>query len=154
MTRKNKFISTILLIITLTLMFACGQKHKKMTIDIPTVTNSEKVQTFKIDTFSAFPAEIDGCSCYFSNNSTEFKDGKYIYINDFAETSFVKINGVLTKFKQTEFKKVSKSTIVTKFKSDNYEMTIEVVDGKQSGGETTLKTGTIKVTDKNGKTIT
>ena len=154
MTRKSKFISTALLIITLTLMFACGQKPKTMTIDMPTVTNFEKVETFKIDTFSTFPAEIDGCSCYFSNDSTEFKQGKYIYMNDYAEISFMKINGILTKFKQTEFKKVSKSTIIAKFKSDNYEITIEVVDGKQSGEETTLKTGTIKVTDKNGKTVT
>lgn len=75
-------------------------------------------------------------------------------MNDYAEISFMKINGILTKFKQTEFKKVSKSTIIAKFKSDKYEITIEVVDGKQSGEETTLKTGTIKVTDKNGKTGT
>ena len=154
MTRKDKFIPTFLLVITLTLMFACRQKPKTMTIDMTTVTNSEKVETFKIDTFSTFPAEIDGCSCYFSNNSTEFKKGEYIYVNDFAETSFIKINGVLTKFKQTEYKKVEKTTIVAKFKSDNYEMTIEVVTGKQSGEETILETGTIKLTDKKGKTIT
>jgi len=154
MTRKDKFIPTFLLVITLTLMFACRQKPKTMTIDMTTVTNSEKVETFKIDTFSTFPAEIDGCSCYFSNNSTEFKKGEYIYVNDFAETSFIKINGVLTKFKQTEYKKINKTTIVAKFKSDNYEMTIEVVDVKQSGEETSLKKGTIKLTNKKGKTIT
>ena len=154
MTRKDKFIPTFLLVITLTLMFACRQKPKTMTIDMTTVTNSEKVETFKIDTFSTFPAEIDGCSCYFSNNSTEFKKGEYIYVNDFAETSFIKINGVLTKFKQTEYKKTNKTTIVAKFKSDNYEMTIEVVDVKQSGEETSLKKGTIKLTNKKGKTIT
>lgn len=154
MTKKNKFKPTVLLVITLTLMFACRQKPKMVINDMPTITNSEQVATLKIDTFSTFPPEIDGCSCYFSNNPLEFEEGKYIYANDFGDISFLKINGVLTKFKQTEFKKVSKSTIIAKFKSDSYEMTIEVVDGKQSGEETTLKTGTIKVTDKNGKTIT
>jgi hypothetical protein len=33
-------------------------------------------------------------------------------------------------------------------------MTIESKDGIQNGDETWLKTGTIKLTDKNGKTIT
>ena len=154
MIRKNKIHQTILLVTTLIYMFACGQKHKAAVIEMQTVSNSEKVESFKIDTFSNFPSEIEGCSCYFSNNSTEFKKGEYIYVNDFAETSFLKINGVLTKFKQTEYKKVEKTTIVAKFNRDNYEMTIEVVTGKQSGEETILETGTIKLTDKKGKTIT
>jgi len=49
---------------------------------------------------------------------------------------------------------LNKQNIVAKFKSDNYEMTIEVVDVKQSGEETSLKKGTIKLTNKKGKTIT
>lgn len=110
-------------------------------------------QTLTIDTFKTFPTEIDGCSCYFSNDSTEFKKGEYIYMNDFAEISFLKINGVLTKFKQTEFKEVDKTTRIAKAKSDKYEMSIEIHDGIQSGDETWLTTGTIKLTDKTGKTI-
>ena len=106
-----------------------------------------------IDSFTTFPPEIDGCSCYFSNDSIEFKDKKYIYANDFAQTSFLKINGVMIKFKQTDFKKNEKTT-TAKYTCDNYEMTIEVKDGKQSGDETSLKSGRIKLTDKKGKTLT
>lgn len=75
-------------------------------------------------------------------------------MNDFAQTSFLKINGVLTKFTQTYFKTVDKTTTIAKAKSELYEITIELKEGKQSGEETSLKYGTIKLSDKNGKTVT
>ena len=137
----------------LTFLFACGQSSSNKS-----VTQTDKIkpdaEVLTIDTFSTFPPEIDGCSCYFSNDSTEFNKREYIYMNDFAQTSFLKINGVLTKFTQTDFKEVSKTTTVAKAKSDKYEMTIEVIDCKQIGDETSLKSGTIKLTDKKGKIIT
>lgn len=107
----------------------------------------------KIDTFSTFPPEIDGCSCYFSSDSIEFNKGVYIYMNDYAQTSFMKINGVLTKFIQTDFKKNDSFNIKAIYKSDKIEMTIESKDGKQNGDETWLKTGTIKLKQQNGKII-
>jgi len=148
-----KFLSTCFSVISLIFLFACGQGNSIKNVgQTNNLTTPDQVLT--IDTFSTFPPEIDGCSCYFSNNSTEFKKGEYIYINDFAEVSFLKINGILTKFTQTEFKNVDKTTTIAKAKSELYEITIEVKEGKQSGEETSLKSGTIKLTDKNGKTIT
>lgn len=146
MTSKNKYLSTILITVTLTLLLACRQGNSDKTM--------EQRVNLTIDTFTTVPPEIDGCSCYFSKDSLEFKKGDYVYVNDFAQTSFLRINGVLTKFTQTEFKEVNKTKTLAKAKSDKYEMTIEVFDGRQNGDETSLKTGTIKVTDKNGKTIT
>jgi hypothetical protein len=146
MTSKNKYLSTILIAVLLTLLLACRQGNSDKTI--------EQRANLTIDTFSTAPPEIDGCSCYFSRDSLEFKRGEYVYVNDFAQTSFLRINGVLTKFTQTEFKEVNKTKTLAKAKSDEYEMTIEVFDGRQNGDETSLKTGTIKVTDKNGKIIT
>ncbi len=107
-----------------------------------------------IDSFTTFPPEIQGCSCYFSNDSVEFKNKKYIYANDFAQLSFLKINGIITKFKMTAFKQSDNGNTLATYKADNYDMTIEVKNGKQSGDETSLKTGTIKLTDKKGKALT
>ncbi len=146
MTIKNKFLPTFLSLVTLTLLFACGQNNADK--------NVAQTNNIAIDTFSIFPAEIDGCSCYFSNDTTEFKKGKYIYMNDYAETSFLKINGVLIKFTQTDFKEIDSVNIIAKYKSDNYEITIESKDEMQNGDETWLKTGTITLTDKKGKTVT
>ena len=74
-------------------------------------------------------------------------------MNDYAQTSFLKINHVLAKFTQTEFRQVDSTTAITKAKSDRYELIIEVKYLRLSGYETYLNTGTIKLTGKNGKII-
>jgi len=150
---KNKFLPTFLSVVTLTLLLTCGQNNSNKSIAQTDNIVVDK-QVITIDTFSTFPPEIDGCSCYFSNDSTEFKKGEYIYMNDYAETSFLKINGILTKFNQTDFKEIDSLNTIAKYKSDNYEMTIESKDGIQNGDETWIKTGRITLTDKKGKTVT
>ena len=142
-----------LAIVPLLLLIACGQNNSNKKA-IQSDNNITGKQIIKVGTFSTFPSEIEGCSCYFSNDTIEFKKGEYIYVNDFAKTSFMKINGTLTKFTQTDFKKVNDSTTVEKAKNEQYELIIEVVNGIQSGEETMIKTGTIKLTDKNGVTVT
>ena len=150
-----KYINDSLIIIwisiTLTILSACGQIAVKQ--DSKEDNSIIEESKLTIDTFSTFPPEIDGCSCYFSNDSTEFKKGQYIYMNDYAQTSFLKINGVLTKFTQKSFEQIDSTTVIAKSTSDNYDLTIEVKDGIQNGDETWLKSGTISLTDKNGKTI-
>jgi len=150
MTPKNKFLPTFVTVIVLIFLFACSSKKGVTRIDNLTIEN----QVLAIDTFSAFPPEIDGCSCYFSNNALELKKGQYIYIDDYAQTSFLKINGILTKFTQIDFKEIDSLKRIAKYKNDNYKMIIQTKDGIQNGDETWLKTGTIKLTDENGKTIT
>lgn len=153
MTFKNKFLQSLFTAITLTLLFACGRSHSDKTSKQSDNIRPNQ-QTFTIDTFTTFPPEIEGCSCYFSNDSTDFKKGKYIYMNDYGQTSFIKINGVLTKFIQTEFNEIDSLHKKVKYKSDNYKMTVEYKDRLQNGYETWINTGIIKLKDKEGKTIT
>lgn len=153
MTFKNKLHSPFLTAVSLIFLISCDHNNSRK---IVTQTNNKigDNQELNIDTFSTFPAEIDGCSCYFSNDSIAFKKGEYIYINDYAQISFLKINGVLIKFTQTAFQEVDSLNVIAKYKGEEYRMTIEIRDGMQNGDETWLKTGTIKLTNKNGKTIT
>ncbi len=153
MTSSNKPLPTISAAIVLTLLFACGQGSTDNNATQTTVETTTE-QAVTIETFSDFPPEIDGCSCYFSNDSTEFNKAEYFYVNNYEQLSFLKINGVLTKFTQTEHQEISETKSITKAKSDQYEMIIEVADSKQNGDETWLKTGTITLTDSNGKAIT
>lgn len=150
---KNKFLTAVLTLVALIFLFACGQSNSnKNEKQADTITNYNQILT--LDTFSTFPPEIDGCSCYFSNDSIAFKKGEYIYMNDYAKTSFLKINGVLTKLTQTDFKEIDSLNIKATYKNDNYEMIIESTDRMQNGDETWLKTGTIELSDKKGETIT
>lgn len=153
MTIKKSIIPAFLIAISLLSLFSCGNSNsKKSASHIDSLAISTPPLT--IDTFSTFPPEVEGCSCYFSNNPKEYKEDHYIYMNDFTETSFLKINGVLTKFTQTEFKNIDKETTIAKFKNNRYELVIEVKDGAQTGYETSSKTGTIKLTDEKGRTVT
>ena len=153
MRNNTQLLSAILPALMMVFLFACGENNSIQNSQ-PANAKSPDEQALTIDTFSTFPREIDGCSCYFSNDSTEFNRHVYVYMNNYGKISFLKINGVLTKFTQSESKEVNETTTVTKAKSEDYEMTIEVVDGIQNGEETWLKTGTIKLTDKNGNTVT
>ncbi|KUJ63234.1 hypothetical protein AR687_03510 [Flavobacteriaceae bacterium CRH] len=148
---KNKFILTNLIVIII--LTSCQRSNLKKNVSQvknKTITNS----VFSIDTFSTFPQEIDGCSCYFSNDSIEFKKGEYIYMEDSEGTSFLKINGVLTKFTLIDAEEIDSLNTLSKYKGRSLNITLETKDGKQSGDETYLKTGKIKLTNNNGKTIT
>src|SRR6476469_6868269 len=73
-----------------------------------------------IETFSDFPNEIDGCSCYFSNNESEFKQKKYIYVNNYANLSFMKVNGKMLRFSLSS-EKPNKGKI---YENGDYKMQI------------------------------
>ena len=134
-------------------MYRCSNDNSNQALT-QDASSSKTVIALKIDTFSTFPPEIDGCSCYFSADSIAFKSGSFIYLNDLGQTSFLKINGVLTKFVEKSHKELDSVTMVSRSKSDNYDLFIEVKDDMPSGDETQIKKGTIKLSDKNGTTIT
>lgn len=150
-----KFIlnPTIQIALMFCLMVSCGKSNTT-----PIASTAKFIQTeheaIVVDTFSTFPPEIDGCSCNFSNNSLEFNTKEYIYMNDYAQISYMKINGELVKFTEVYIKQVDSFRTQAKYHSDSYEMTIEVQLIKQNGYETSLESGTLRVSDHNGNTIT
>jgi hypothetical protein len=75
-------------------------------------------------------------------------------MNDYAQTSFLKINGELVKFTEVYIKQVDSLQTKAKYRSNAYEMIIETQVIQQNGYETSLESGIIKVTDQNGSTIT
>jgi hypothetical protein len=123
---------------------------------IKDIKNNTTIQADKeliIDSFFEFPSEIDGCSCYFSNDSNEFKSGKYIYVNDFADVSFLKINGKIVKFNQTKYSKIDSLTTKVEAIEEDYKLFMTIIKGKETGEETQLQTGTIILQSKEGKKI-
>lgn len=152
MIHRKSFLQVALAFIFLSFMFACGPK--KQTQNKPENNDSTKIDIqLSIDTFATFPDDISGCSCYFSNDSTEFRNGKYIFLNDYAEISYMKINGKLTKFSKTQNIESDKFLKVLKAKNDLYEVTVEIKEEKKNGYETRLNKGTIRITDKKGHSI-
>ena len=69
------------------------------TATVPTNSNPPAA-AISIETFTEFPPEIDGCSCYFSANTSDFKAQKYIYADNYQDTGFMKINGAMVKLRK------------------------------------------------------
>jgi hypothetical protein len=152
----------ILIILSLALIaVSCGNRQPKNAVETEQDTllqnsqeNSTKQETLDgiadIDTFSDFPPEISGCACYFSNDKTEFENKQYIFMYDFEEISFIKINGILTKLiRVREDDEININFGNLKFENDNYEMEIEFIDIEDDIN----MEGKIKLKDENGKTI-
>jgi hypothetical protein len=150
---KKDSILKISLVFLLIWLSACNTNNASKNGTTNKKTNIKK-QGITIGTFSNFPPEIDGCSCCYSKDSLDLKNGSYLYVNDFEQTSFLNINGILTKFIQSEWKELNKTTRTAKAKSDQYELTIEIHDVRKNGDETWINTGTITVKDKNGNRTT
>lgn len=108
-------------------------------------TTSQK-KTLRIDTFSKSP-ETDSCSCLFSVDSALSINKQYIFAYDLAVTAFMKINGVMTKFTQTEYTSAGENTLIY-FSSGEYQMILESANSTEKGKEKTIQTGSIRVTDK------
>jgi hypothetical protein len=110
-----------------------------------------------IDTFSETPAEISGCSCFYSTDSVEFKQLKYIYVSDFNELSFMKINGKLIQFKQTNINRKQNGSLEITATCKPYELfiTVKSISGENKQEEEySLEAGVIIVRDDKGNSIT
>ena len=159
-----KWIQIVLTTISLLFVAACSQKESTERNSIEVVSESEQslakeiythaVQTkdLAFDSFSEFPEEIDGCSCYFSRSAKEFEGQKYIYTNDFANTSFVKVNGELRKL---ELRKHEEGPISYYIYSDSeYELRVEIKSRQPIEDELDWVTGEMTLNDlKNHKTV-
>ena len=107
---------------------------------------------FQFNSFTDFPDAIDGCSCYFSTDKTEFEKPNYVYVDDYDKHAYVSINGKMTKFTLVTADTASEKTILKVFANDQYEVTIY---GKQVSqmDETWQYEGTMVVKEIDGKSI-
>ncbi|WP_373797555.1 hypothetical protein [Kaistella sp.] len=154
----------LMIIASLMMMFSC-KKEEQIIESKPLTTDSLKVETdsmnvgtsetlnqINLETFG-FPAEVNGCSCYFSKNKEDFDQEKYIYIDDYGNNAYLKIDGktVKIKMKEGDFDPDNFSKVI---KNEEISVTIQ---GKKVNEleEVMMFEGTMTVENKNGeKTIT
>ena len=149
-TRKAA-LSIVIILTWLTTLVLFTDKVLKSGSTLAVTEGSD--QTLSINTFVIIPPQIRDGSCYFANDSIDFKNGRYIFMNDNAQSAFIKINGLLTKFTQTDLKKINKENTIIKYTNNQYQLMVEVKNGKPIFYETTIKAGTIILSDKNGNTL-
>ena len=116
------------------------------------VSDSATIVASDMQTFT-MPAEVQGCSCYFAKNKEDFDKGKYIYVDDYGNTAYIKLNGKVTKipmqegdFDPSDFSKtISNEQFTVSIKGRKLK---ELDETMQFQGELTLqkKDGTKSVT--------
>lgn len=121
-------------------------------IDSANTLGTEELNQINLETFG-FPAEVSGCSCYFAKNKEDFENEKYVYIDDYGNNAFLKIDGksVKIKMKEGDFDPDNFSKVI---KNDEITVTIQ---GKKVNEleEVMMFEGTMSVENKKGeKTIT
>lgn len=132
------------------ILFSACEEHPQT---IPAVKQPEKSQRpITIESFSVSP-ETDSCSCLFSIDSATFKKSAYVLAYDLETIAFMKLNGHLVKFRQTEYFGAGNNSVTT-FESDPYTLYLEIKDVNEIGKEATLISGSIRVMDKGNVALT
>ncbi len=138
-----------ILLIALIFLSSCNQtqkKKKKEVGDIDFETHVEPMEeNLKLQVFTKFPTEIEGCSCYFSRDSIGFANQRYIFVDNFEDVAFVKVNGELVRLTRKRSEDLEDISVKTIYKNENYNISVKVFEGKTSGDEAWLNQGTIRL---------
>lgn len=153
-------MNKLLLVFVAILIISC-KKDNNITNDKPAeVQQTSKMQSAKNDSVKltletfGFPQEVEGCSCYFAENRSEFVKQNYIYVDDFQKSAFIKINGEQIKAEYLKENEVlPEKDLNLKAESDDYKITVKGIKVEKGEIETALYEGTITVETKDGKKI-
>ena len=133
---RNNFIMKtikILLILLAIPLLACTQNNSG---------------SIKVEPFMEYPQEIDGGSCEFYLNQDDMSNNRYIMVNDFAQQTYMKING---KMELLLLKKDSEKKM--EYSNDSYSVTIEISSQKDTDNESYTLKGKISVKNTKGETV-
>ncbi len=154
----------LMIVASLMMLFSC-KKDEKVTevssssadsvgtlVDSAQRDTTEFLNQINVESFS-FPAEVNGCSCYFAKNKEDLQNEKYIYIDDYGNNAFLKIDGKQIKIamKEGDFDPENFSKVIK-----NKDFTVTITGKKiKELEEVMMFDGTMEVENKNGeKTIT
>lgn len=104
-----------------------------------------------INGFTEFPAEIDGCSCYFAATQEKFKTGEYIYVDDFGnENGFMMLDGEMRNFKKVSSVMDDRAITTTTIMESGDLQVILIYDQTNQEGETFEQKGILTINGADG----
>ena len=118
---------------------SCSERKQSVT-EVSKNSQESKLDGFNLTSFTELPSEIDGCACYFSNNEEDYKAGKFIYVNDFANISFISVNGILQKVELKETKGLPKFYL---YSNPDFELKVIIEKKEENGEEREWQKGTL-----------
>jgi uncharacterized Rmd1/YagE family protein len=145
----------LLIPVTLSLLTSC-QKEKQETAVLPKPETAIEMRPLLLTSFAEaeIPTEIDGCSCFLSTDSLDYKNNRYLYAGDLQESAFMMVNGTMVKFSRSSYTEKDSLNSVSTYKAENIKLTIESTTTKQTDYESRQEEGTITVERSDGQAIT
>ena len=155
-----KNLKYLVLFLSITTVVSCKKEKDNVSENSEIVKNdsidqakadSAKIVKTTVQTF-AIPPEVQGCSCLFAKNKEDLKNGKYVYVDDYGSTAYIKLEDKLIQipmregdFDPSDFSKVIK----------NSEVAV-IIKGKKvkEAGEKTIFEGEMMIETKDGSRST
>jgi hypothetical protein len=105
----------------------------------------------QLDAFSQaeWPADINGCSCYFSRDKAAFEQQSYIYVDNFENLGFVSIDKKMVRLSLTKEHEMPEGQMRKTFANEQYTVTIDLKNVGQID-ETWQKEGSITLKPSGG----
>lgn len=129
---------------------------KGMEILDSAATSASAAPGFTLDDYKGFPPEIEGCTCYFSENKEKFKNEMFLFTSNADGLGIVAINTKQVKLKQVSIVRDkdpgSNNENVSVYEGEGYKVTVRITGKERSGDEVWTNTGTITV-EKDGKKV-
>lgn len=107
--------------------------------------SQQKVNSLKLDFFDKIPLQIDGCSELYTYDSTSLNSSKYIFVTNYQDLAFIKVNGKQIALKTISKKELSNKNFVNIYKGSGYTVVLRTKTLKKSGDEVWLEGGTVEV---------
>jgi len=162
-----KTISIITILTTLFTFFSCKQNNENLNDS----ATEKEVQTSKtiikkklenniisIDHFKGFSEEIIGCSCYFSETNTNFKNEEFLFVADYDSIGFISVNKKKVKVKLVSTTREPNTfgnyNHTDTYKSELYKVTLDIKYKDSTGYEAWRYDGTLTIENKDGKKMT
>ena len=120
--------ASTILTFTIISLFGCNDAPKSEGNEKETAPTapSAALNEIQIQPLEDWPDAIEGCSCYSSGSKKEFENRNYIYLDDYQDLAFMKINGQLEKFSLFQSDTLSSSVDSRKiWTNENFEVIIE-----------------------------
>jgi|SRR3989338_10458423 len=105
---------------------------------------------FAINTFSNLPNELNGGSCVFSLNIKDFDNGKYVFVNDYANFGYSVINNEKENF---TLEKYDTDKGIFNYENEKYNLEIHIVKSVSSGTESSKIGAILTITNKNNISV-
>lgn len=102
--------------------------------------------SIKLEIFPSIPAEIEGCSGYYTYTTTAISKEQYIFLTKTEEFAIIRINGNNLTLKMVTNTQPTKGIYKEVYKNNGYTATLTTKEVKETGDEGSIDTGTLEIT--------